>query len=455
VASCSGVVSATICATSPEGEQFAHADRPVGRGHADRGNSSLMRGPPTSKEKAPLAATATRRCSPLASDRAPERRAECVAALRRWIGRIELEIQIGTICTSMRGMITPSGARIVWSSAELLAAARGRSPRDERRLDRAGQLAVDRDVKLRQHRVVARPRARLGDADREDRHAQLEEEVVVVGSEDDQGGRRASARAPPRAARTAALTPRPRRSPRAIASAVNGLCGMPRAPTSSAMTLASLASKRRRAIAADRLSGVTKLRDALNAGTSVVDCRARAAACSPTLARVRDTGAAFAPIVHVRERHRQPGSDREAVAGCDSVWMIEPGASTDRGRCTQARIATCWRCRRTCSALWALGRALDPSALSGDRSKVGPYEGLSKAVGDLDSIRPARAGGALNEGVMAAGEALDPPTDFLILTAANPPGGHRSSASESKLHAGAHAFPDQHRLRRRALQRLV
>ncbi|MGH2850279.1 MAG: methylenetetrahydrofolate reductase, partial [Solirubrobacteraceae bacterium] len=87
---------------------------------------------------------------------------------------------------------------------------------------------------------------------------------------------------------------------------------------------------------------------------------------------------------------------------------------------------------------WALGvRSI--LALSGDPLKVGPYEELASARGDLDSIGLIALVAGMNAGRLAAGEELAQPTDFLIATAANPLVDTRERL-ESKLDAGAHCF---------------
>jgi 5,10-methylenetetrahydrofolate reductase len=59
-------------------------------------------------------------------------------------------------------------------------------------------------------------------------------------------------------------------------------------------------------------------------------------------------------------------------------------------------------------------------ALSGDPLKVGPYDGLARAVSEFDSLGLLRVITSLNEGHLAAGEELRKPTDFLAIAAANP-----------------------------------
>lgn len=59
-------------------------------------------------------------------------------------------------------------------------------------------------------------------------------------------------------------------------------------------------------------------------------------------------------------------------------------------------------------------------ALSGDPLKVGPYDGLARAVSEFDSLGLLRVISSLNAGRLAAGEELRRPTDLLPLAAANP-----------------------------------
>jgi methylenetetrahydrofolate reductase (NADPH) len=68
---------------------------------------------------------------------------------------------------------------------------------------------------------------------------------------------------------------------------------------------------------------------------------------------------------------------------------------------------------------WALG-VRTVLTLSGDPLKVGPYEGIATAVGDVDSLGLTRLIATMNEGRLAADEPLERPTAFLIAGAANP-----------------------------------
>jgi 5,10-methylenetetrahydrofolate reductase len=87
---------------------------------------------------------------------------------------------------------------------------------------------------------------------------------------------------------------------------------------------------------------------------------------------------------------------------------------------------------------WALGvRSI--LALSGDPLRVGPYDGITKAVSDFDSVGLIHVVSEMNEGRMAAGETLAEPTGFLIASAANPLVDTLEKL-EAKLDAGVQLF---------------
>ena len=180
---------------------------------------------------------------------------------------------------------------------------------------------------------------------------------------------------------------------------------------------------------------MTKLRDALNAGDFVVTAEL-GPPLQPDPARVRETARAFAPIVHAANvTDNQAATVKLSPVAC-SVWMIEQGLDPILQVTTRDR--NLLALQADLLGAWALG-VRSVLALSGDPLKVGPYEGLSKPVGDLDSIGLLQLIARMNEGSLAAGEALDPATDFLILTAANPLV-DTVERLESKLAAGAHGF---------------
>jgi 5,10-methylenetetrahydrofolate reductase len=180
---------------------------------------------------------------------------------------------------------------------------------------------------------------------------------------------------------------------------------------------------------------MSKLSDALNAGDFVVTAEL-GPPLQPDAARVRDTARAFAPIVHAANVTDNQAATVKLSPLASSVWMIEQGLDPILQVTTRDR--NLLALQADLLGAWALGvRSI--LALSGDPLKVGPYEGLSKPVGDLDSIGLLELVARMNEGVLAAGEALDPPTDFLILTAANPLV-DTVERLENKLAAGAHGF---------------
>lgn len=87
---------------------------------------------------------------------------------------------------------------------------------------------------------------------------------------------------------------------------------------------------------------------------------------------------------------------------------------------------------------WTLG-VTAVLALSGDPLKVGPYDGLATHVRDLDSLRLAAVIRDMNEGRLAAGEALRTRPAFRVAGAANPLV-DSAERLEAKLAAGVSLF---------------
>jgi methylenetetrahydrofolate reductase (NADPH) len=87
---------------------------------------------------------------------------------------------------------------------------------------------------------------------------------------------------------------------------------------------------------------------------------------------------------------------------------------------------------------WALG-VRSVLTLGGDPLSVGLYDGLATSVADRNGTGLAALVGELNAGRLAAGEAIDPPTDFLVVGAANP---FRDTADwlGAKIDAGVRCF---------------
>ncbi len=100
-----------------------------------------------------------------------------------------------------------------------------------------------------------------------------------------------------------------------------------------------------------------------------------------------------------------------------SAWMLEEGLEPIMQLTTRDR--NVMALQSDLLAAWALGVGTI-LVLSGDPLKVGPYESIATRVGDLDSVGLARLIAGMNAGELAAGEALETPTGFLIASAANP-----------------------------------
>jgi len=119
-----------------------------------------------------------------------------------------------------------------------------------------------------------------------------------------------------------------------------------------------------------------------------------------------------------------------------AVWLLEEGLEpivqvTTRDRNLLALQADLL-------GAWALGvRSL--LALAGDRLSVGPYEGLTTQVSDLNATELVRLVDGMNHGTLFAGETLGRPTGFLIGAALNP-FFDTVERLEQKLAAGANFF---------------
>jgi 5,10-methylenetetrahydrofolate reductase len=119
-----------------------------------------------------------------------------------------------------------------------------------------------------------------------------------------------------------------------------------------------------------------------------------------------------------------------------AVWMREEGLEAVLQITTRDR--NLLALQSDLLAAWALG-VESVLALFGDPLTVGPYDELSKAVGDVDALGLVRIVCDLNEGRLAAGEELRLPTGFLVIGAANP---FRDTVErlESKVAAGVQCF---------------
>jgi methylenetetrahydrofolate reductase (NADPH) len=177
------------------------------------------------------------------------------------------------------------------------------------------------------------------------------------------------------------------------------------------------------------------LREALASGTFAVTAEL-GPPLEPDPAPVRETARRFAPIVHAANvTDNQAATVKLSPLAC-SVWMLEEGLDPIMQVTTRDR--NLLALQADLLGAWALGvRAI--LALTGDPLKVGPYESLTTPVGDVDSTGLIALVARMNAGMLAAGETLASPPDFLIATAANPLV-DTPARLEAKLDAGAHLF---------------
>jgi methylenetetrahydrofolate reductase (NADPH) len=177
------------------------------------------------------------------------------------------------------------------------------------------------------------------------------------------------------------------------------------------------------------------LRETLSAGAFAVTAEL-GPPLEPDPAPVRETARRFAPIVHAANvTDNQAATVKLSPVAC-AVWMLEAGLEPIMQVTTRDR--NLLALQADLLGAWALGvRTI--LTLSGDPLKVGPYDGVAKPVGELDSTGLIALVTNMNAGTLAAGEKLDSPTDFLIATAANPLV-DTPDRLERKLDAGAHLF---------------
>jgi 5,10-methylenetetrahydrofolate reductase len=151
---------------------------------------------------------------------------------------------------------------------------------------------------------------------------------------------------------------------------------------------------------------------------------------------VRRTARALAPFVHAANvTDNQAATVKMSPLAC-SVWMLDEGLEPILQLTTRDR--NILALQADLLGAWALGvRTI--LALGGDPLRVGPYEPIAKPVWEVDSVGLTRLAMQMNEGRLAAGEALGTPTDFLIAAAVNP---FRDTVErlEQKLAVGVRCF---------------
>jgi methylenetetrahydrofolate reductase (NADPH) len=158
------------------------------------------------------------------------------------------------------------------------------------------------------------------------------------------------------------------------------------------------------------------LRDVLEAGEFAVTAEL-GPPVDPDPEAVRHAARALAPVVHAANvTDNQAATVKMSPLAC-SIWMLEEGLEPILQ--ITARDRNLLALQADLLGAWALG-VRTVLALGGDPLRVGPYESLATAVGDVDSVGLTRIAVAMNEGRLAAGETLDRPTGFLVAAAANP-----------------------------------
>jgi 5,10-methylenetetrahydrofolate reductase len=157
-------------------------------------------------------------------------------------------------------------------------------------------------------------------------------------------------------------------------------------------------------------------RDALASGEFVVTAEL-GPPVDPDPEAVRRTARALAPFVHAANvTDNQAATVKMSPLAC-SVWMLEEGLEPILQMTTRDRNVLALQADLL--GAWALGvRTL--LALGGDPLSVGPYESIATPVSEVDSLGLARIAVQMNGGRLAAGEALELSTDFLVAAAANP-----------------------------------
>jgi methylenetetrahydrofolate reductase (NADPH) len=156
----------------------------------------------------------------------------------------------------------------------------------------------------------------------------------------------------------------------------------------------------------------------------------------PDAELVRAAARALAPAVDAANvTDNQAATVKLSPLAC-AGWMLEAGLEPIMQ--LTARDRNLMGLQSDLLAAWALG-VRTVLGLTGDPLKVGKYEELATAVGDVDSTGLAKLLVGLNEGRLAAGETLSKPTAFLVAGAANPLVDQLSKL-EQKLDAGVGLF---------------
>ncbi len=178
-----------------------------------------------------------------------------------------------------------------------------------------------------------------------------------------------------------------------------------------------------------------ELRAALAAGEFALTTEL-SAPVNPDAEPVRDTARGLCGLVHAANVTDNQAATVKISPLASSVWLLEEGLEPILQVTTRDRNVLALQADLL--GAWALGvRSI--LVLSGDPLGVGKYEPIATHLPDLDSLGLVRVVTEMNGGQLAAGETLELPTDFFILSAANP--FHDTlQRLEQKIDAGVHAF---------------
>ena len=177
------------------------------------------------------------------------------------------------------------------------------------------------------------------------------------------------------------------------------------------------------------------LRDTLAAGEFAFTAELSAPLC-PDAEIVRNAARALVRFVHAANVTDNQAATVKMSPLASSVWFIEEGLEPIVQLTTRDRNVLALQADLL--GAWALGvRSI--LALSGDPLPVGKYGSIATHVMDVDSLGLVRIVAEMNAGRLAAGETLEVPTGFLILSAANP-FLDTVERLEQKLDAGVQGF---------------
>jgi methylenetetrahydrofolate reductase (NADH) len=158
------------------------------------------------------------------------------------------------------------------------------------------------------------------------------------------------------------------------------------------------------------------LRDVLASGTFAITAELNPP-MDPVAEPFRLAAAALAPKVTAANVTDNAAATVKVSPLAAATWMLGQGLEPIMQVTTRDR--NIMALQADLLGAWALG-VRNILALSGDPLKVGRYADMATKVSDLDSLGLVRLIRKLNDGQLAAGEALTTPTGFYVASAMNP-----------------------------------